>query len=126
MTLRPCIVCGRPTAGSRCPDPQRPSVPRHRSYRDQRNRLIAATTTCYLCGQPLDNGDAVELDHIIGRAQGGGHDVGNLAPVHRRCHTTKDATMGETPLGAGGQSRTRTPRGHPANSAPERVDPVFL
>jgi 5-methylcytosine-specific restriction endonuclease McrA len=124
--LRPCLDCGRPALGSRCPDHQRPSVPRHRNYRDLRDRLIATITTCYLCGQPLGDRADLELDHIIGRAQGGSHDPSNLAPVHRHCHATKDASMRGTDPPGGGNSKPRTARGHPAISTPESFDSLIF
>jgi 5-methylcytosine-specific restriction endonuclease McrA len=52
-------------------------------------KTIAATLKaergrCYLCG-----GQAVDVDHVVPVAQGGGHDRDNLRAICKPCHTTK-------------------------------------
>lgn len=43
--------------------------------------------TCYLCG-----GDADTADHVIPVAQGGTHDMDNLAAICTPCHDVKTET----------------------------------
>ena len=102
MVMRACIICGKPSAGSRCPDHQEPRVPWRRDYRQLRARLIAEHPYCHICGGSFDDpGDPAVLDHVVPRAHGGGHDAGNLAPAHPSCNGRKGATIGswvEPPL----------------------------
>lgn len=64
--LRPCLICGLPARGSRCPAHARPSRwPESDAYgsdwRKVRDRYIAEHPTCAWpgCGQPAE-----EVDHI--------------------------------------------------------------
>ena len=49
-----------------------------RAWRKQRARILAASDTCHICGQP--RADAV--DHVIPRSRGGTDHPGNLKPAH--------------------------------------------
>ncbi|MBA2337116.1 MAG: HNH endonuclease [Acidimicrobiia bacterium] len=49
--------------------------------------------SCQYCGQPAEN-----LDHVVPRAQGGGHTWDNVVAACRRCNTRKG---GRTPDQAG-------------------------
>src|SRR3990167_4293299 len=51
---------------------------------------------CYLCGDIMAQGDAVELDHVQPRRANGEAKLDNLAWTHRRCNRIKhDMTLEE-------------------------------
>jgi hypothetical protein len=43
---------------------------------------------CPLCSQPLDV-ESLQIDHIIPTSAGGGDNIENLQPTHRRCNNRK-------------------------------------
>ena len=85
MSASPCLDCGEPTrAGSRCAD----CAPRHRlgwAWSATRTTWLAGHPSCAGCGAM-----ATEVDHVVPRARGGGHD-GNLQSLCHRCHAAKTA-----------------------------------
>lgn len=46
-------------------------------------------TNCYLCGQPLDPADPMQIEHRKPRAAGGTDDLDNLALAHASCNQAK-------------------------------------
>lgn len=50
-----------------------------------------ADPICFCCGQPIRDGDGMDLDHVIPLIDGGRHAESNLRAVHRRCHRLKTA-----------------------------------
>lgn len=95
--MKPCLRCGTPANGTRCPTCQRgydqgrrPS-PRARgydpTYRANRTLLLAGNPPCALCGGP----DADTADHIIPTSKGGTGDIDNLRPAHKRCNSARGA-----------------------------------
>jgi 5-methylcytosine-specific restriction endonuclease McrA len=58
---------------------------------------------CYLCHEPGDERDPLEVDHVIPRAQGGTDDRSNLHAGHRLCNRRRGQ-------GADGRSRHRLAR----------------
>lgn len=49
---------------------------------------------CWLCGGlmlfgKVTSGDYATLDHVVPRAQGGTHDLGNLKLAHQRCNNLR-------------------------------------
>jgi 5-methylcytosine-specific restriction endonuclease McrA len=92
-----CTVCGafvpNPPGGSRCPRHPKTKLPRDRWYRDQRERILRASTNCGICGQPFTSNDPAVLDHIVPRAYGGGHQPWNLQAAHRTCNARKSAQL---------------------------------
>jgi hypothetical protein len=60
-----------------------------RAFRAARAVVMAGDPQCTYCGAP-----ATCADHVIPRAQGGTHDVANLAPCCARCNLQKG---GRTP-----------------------------
>ncbi len=51
---------------------------------------------CYLCGEPIVDGDDWNLDHIVPRAKHGRTTPDNLRPVHVDCNASKkDMYLGE-------------------------------
>jgi len=54
-------------------------------WKKQRERVLKRDQyTCQYCGQ-----DATEVDHVIPRAKGGGHDMENLVACCKRCNGLK-------------------------------------
>lgn len=51
--------------------------------------LMRDGATCYLDGQPPDDDDPLEIEHVIPRSAGGTDDMSNLALAHRSCNRTK-------------------------------------
>lgn len=43
---------------------------------------------CPICGEKLNNGEALETHHIIALAKGGTEDIDNLQHLHKICHKT--------------------------------------
>ena len=98
MTVRPCIVCGALTDGTRCPDHRRPAWRSSRTqgmttaqrgydsaWQRARRAQLRTEPQCRGCGAP-----ATEVDHIIPIADGGARlDPGNLASVCTTCHRAK-------------------------------------
>jgi 5-methylcytosine-specific restriction endonuclease McrA len=96
-------MCGRPVrpediplSGSRSRCPQHPKTPLNRDgrYREQRERILAASTVCHICGQPPTADDPFVLDHVVARAYGGTDDPSNLAAAHKSCNGRKGAGIG--------------------------------
>ncbi|SCL21670.1 5-methylcytosine-specific restriction enzyme A [Micromonospora inyonensis] len=128
MPSRPCLDCGDITTGSRCHGcrlargrqrertRQRPSA-RQRGYTTEyeRNRatLLAASTTCGICGHP----GADQADHRTPTSHGGAPALANLRPAHgtkpcetcgRRCNQER----GAPPIPSDSHTRSRE-AGHP-------------
>jgi len=91
--LKACVVCGTASEGPRCPRHAKPPVSRHRVYCNLRDRIVAASTVCGICGQPLDNGDQIVVDHRLPRAHGGSDDAANLQAAHKRCNAAKSGRL---------------------------------
>lgn len=96
---RPCLDCGRPTYGSRCPEHTR-NLERGKSrsrylehkfkyggdYRARAAAVRAAATRCHICGNGFRADDPWQADHLVqGTGEGGGRS-GPLAPAHRSCN----------------------------------------
>jgi len=45
--------------------------------------------SCYLCGQPDDLSDPLEVEHVKPRSAGGSDALSNLALAHRSCNRAK-------------------------------------
>lgn len=96
-----CGICGQPRPGGRRRLCDRCKARREahgiRKYPPEatleavleRDRWI-----CHLCGQRIAHLHDATRDHLIPAAQGGGHDLGNLAAAHRLCNSMR----GDTPL----------------------------
>ena len=89
MTLRPCIVCGTPAAGSRCPAHslgwQRGTRPMPPGWSTLRVRVLREQPVCCVCGVRA----STEVDHVLNRARGGTDDPRNLAGICGPCHKRK-------------------------------------
>jgi 5-methylcytosine-specific restriction endonuclease McrA len=87
----PCLVCGRLTEKSRCPDHPRARAPSTRAWHAPgaaklRRRILRRDGyLCTRCGRL-----AAHVHHIIPAAAGGSNDPSNLtslcADCHRRAH----------------------------------------
>lgn len=80
MVLKPCLRCGRLSAGSYCPDHARGGSTR--SWRRVRQRILRRDQhRCQLCGAPAD-----DVDHIVKWIDGGSDDPSNLRAICSRCN----------------------------------------
>lgn len=100
--LRPCLVCGAPSAGNYCQthDPKIDEAerllrnPYRKAYKDAeyaRNRQIRferARGRCEACGTPLLPAEW-ECDHVITIRQGGNNKLENLRVLCKPCHRSK-------------------------------------
>lgn len=56
----------------------------------QKQRLISRQMGyCLCCGERIEVGQPLELDHVMPIAKGGTHDAKNLAIAHAKCNTEK-------------------------------------
>lgn len=89
MALRPCLTCGTPTSGTRCPA--------HRRDRNLATRLLGQIAIrdrwiCQLCGQPVTEtrgrtSGAPSLDHIDRDVANNHPD--NLRLAHHGCNSAR-------------------------------------
>lgn len=94
---RPCIVCGVPSAASRCHAHRlkdtRPTlakrVSRSVSKRLRSRVLFRDHYTCQVCGLLDRSGIALEADHIVRLADGGEHSEQNMQTLCKVCHLAK-------------------------------------
>jgi 5-methylcytosine-specific restriction enzyme A len=104
MPLRPCLDCGTPTRGTRCPPCSAVRARARdviRGNRHQRGydstwtrtaaRTIASARQCVDCGTAGSRDNPLSADHVIPKAQGGTDDPSNLAVRCRRCNSAKGA-----------------------------------
>jgi len=85
-TLKPCLTCGKPTPGRRCPvhesqrNRARDAARGSRDdrglgwdYRHERDRLVAQAglTNCPRCDRPITKANPITAEHGRARAHGG-------------------------------------------------------
>lgn len=64
----------------------------HRAPGKVRQRVFdRERSCCHLCSQPIQAGEAWDLDHVIALINGGENRETNLKPAHRKCHKDKTA-----------------------------------
>jgi 5-methylcytosine-specific restriction endonuclease McrA len=63
---------------------------------------------CWLCDEPGDDRDPLEVDHVVPKAQGGTDERSNLRAAHRSCNRRR----------RGRHSAAASP-GSPSSSEPE-------
>jgi len=95
---RPCLRCGTPTRGSRCPSCERA----HRGTTAERfgsgwariSRLVIERDggDCQL-NLPGCTLEATTADHIVPRSRGGGSDMDNLRAACRPCNSRRGARV---------------------------------
>jgi len=85
MALKPCIVCGLPSSGSRCPAHTYRNGST-RTWRKVRVLILARLNlyVCQLCGRP-----GSQVDHIVPLAEGGDDAPGNLRTLCNCCHALR-------------------------------------
>ena len=101
--MKPCLDCGTPTNGNRCPTHQQQrqlQLSRRQTERRKQagvrskyggahqrvGREVRATATvCWLCNGPANPNDPLQADHIIQGTRGDGGN-GGLAAAHRSCN----------------------------------------
>jgi len=82
--VKPCLICGRLSEGSRCPAHElRGSSTR--AWRRVRAQVLARDHhRCQFCGQA-----AVEVDHIVRLADGGTDHPDGCRSLCASCHATR-------------------------------------
>ena len=50
---------------------------------------------CLICGETLDNGELLQVHHVIPKAQGGDNKLNNLRLLHRACHRQVHSKLGK-------------------------------
>lgn len=112
-SLRPCLVCGRPSGGARCLEH---AVPR-RGWAHQRASKQASVeeTSCWICGEPAKPGDPLTGDHIVPRIDGGADVRENMRAAHRSCNSRRGAGH----RGEGARATVGTPHLTPAAQRPK-------
>ena len=81
MALKPCITCGTPSRGSRCPAHTLRNGST-RAWRTLRAEILYRDAyRCALCPRA-----ASEVDHIVPIAEGGTDDPSNLRSLCHDCH----------------------------------------
>jgi 5-methylcytosine-specific restriction protein A len=106
---KPCLICGVPSDGSRCPAHQvsgwsawRPAGANGygSSWERIRRVVLDEEPDCRICGAP-----ATDVDHILNRARGGSDDRSNLRSLCSACHrgvTSSQGGRAATAQGIGG------------------------
>lgn len=85
MTLRPCLICGALSHGSRCPTHQLNRNGSTRQWRRLREQILARDRhVCRACGAP-----AQHVDHRQPVARGGTDNPSNLTAMCARCNLAK-------------------------------------
>jgi len=86
MARKPCLVCGVPSTGSRCPAHTLRNGST-RSWRRLRAQILALDGySCRICGGP-----ASEVDHVIALADGGTDHPSNLRSLCTTHHAERHA-----------------------------------
>lgn len=100
MAPRPCLDCGTPTPGSRCPTCQaRKTMARGtrqqrglgRDHELMRAALLSTARVCALCGLPPTATDPLTAGHKVARANGGTNEASNYQAEHASCNYSKGA-----------------------------------
>lgn len=106
MLRKPCIDCGTPTDGTRCPTHQeiwgrdkdarqtaqrkaRGGRPQYAGTWARQSRAVRANATvCWLCGNGPRPDDPWQADHLYPAAMTGGA-PGPALPAHRSCNVAR-------------------------------------
>lgn len=96
-----CVVCGRPSRESRCPDHRRTpgarKPPAYRTYRGTaRFRRVRELVwerdggRCGRCGRLVTEGEKWDLGHLVPHHQGGPFEADNLRVEHVGCNRAQN------------------------------------
>lgn len=101
-SLRPCLICGRPTGAARCPDhltvagALRASAKRALyggDYRRRRREVLERESVCWICGLAPRPDDPLECDHVpVPDGRGGLTLV--LHAAHATCNRSRGGREG--------------------------------
>ena len=97
--MKPCIDCGTPTNGTRCPQHAAPVRAAAQRQHQQRRNMRGGRKTrggggrgqpppgtlCWICHHPATETDPLQWDHLHPIAEGGDQG-GPVAPAHRSCN----------------------------------------
>ena len=137
--MKPCLDCGTPAHGNRCPEhaathKQRGQA-RHQQRRAERGGPrtkggasrggVGAGAVCWLCGKPATLNDPMQWDHLI-PVREGGQNAGVL-PAHRSCNIRRhhDSIRQERVAAARDEVDRRLRRGrHALGTGGEGADPI--
>lgn len=111
--LRPCLDCGRPSAGPRCSAHALPRISA-RPHRRVRAQVLAEESLCWLCGKPGTADDPLTFDHVIPRAFGGATTRANARAAHASCNSSRGARQidgGDRGVSRGDQGQADNPTG---------------
>lgn len=134
MILKACATCGKPSPGAYCSKHRPVNRRRQRMamsggrWETLRRKVIARDLrTCYLCGKRVEDGDEIDVDHLVEVAEGGSNEPSNLATCHRACHRRRhlDTEWARNPVaaalavlaGVGDDSRPSAQNQDPAGAA---------
>lgn len=92
--LSPCLVCGTPSAGPRCPDHRKAQPYSSAEYQAARAQTLSEEDVCWICGLPATVDDPLTADHVVAVVDGGGSGRDNLHAAHESCNKSRGATLG--------------------------------
>jgi 5-methylcytosine-specific restriction endonuclease McrA len=81
MALKPCLICGRVTTGSKCPACRRASPYQQPAWRQLSAFVVARDGSCRECG----SSHYLAAHHVI-PARGGADHPANLVALCASCH----------------------------------------
>jgi 5-methylcytosine-specific restriction endonuclease McrA len=84
--LRPCIVCGTPSRGARCPSHAGAQRSVRNSSAWQRVRAVAKARDGHACQHCGGSRGGLSVHHIVSLARGGTNELENLVTLCARCH----------------------------------------
>jgi 5-methylcytosine-specific restriction endonuclease McrA len=82
MALKPCLVCGTITTGSKCPMCRRASPYQQPAWRELSRFVVARDGACRECGST----HYLSTHHVIPRRDGGADHPANVIALCASCH----------------------------------------
>ena len=90
MALKPCLICGRITTGSKCPPCRRADPYEQPAWRALSRFVVSRDGSCRQCGSSY----YLSAHHVIPRSEGGADHPANLIALCGACHRREDAALG--------------------------------
>jgi 5-methylcytosine-specific restriction endonuclease McrA len=87
---KPCLICGTPSHGPRCPQHTTPRAYNTAEYQAARRVMLAGATRCWICGLPATPSNPLEADHTHPISEGG-TPAGPLRAAHHTCNARRGA-----------------------------------